>query len=125
MNKLLAFTAVAEAATGLALVIVPSLVARLLLGAELAGVAVALCYLAGIALLSLGVACWPGRGSSRSALCGLTTYNLLVTVCLSYFGIRGEFVGVLLWPAVGLHAGLTFLLWRGWVAATDRPWHND
>jgi hypothetical protein len=39
MNKALILVAVAEAATGLALLIVPSLVGQLLLGEQLSGVA--------------------------------------------------------------------------------------
>jgi len=50
MNKPLAFAAFAEAATGVALVVVPSLVGRLLLGTELSGVAVAVGRVAGIIL---------------------------------------------------------------------------
>src|SRR5215471_2351925 len=60
MKKVLAFAAVAEVFTGLALLIVPSLVGKLLLGAELAGVAVPIARVTGIALLALGIACWPG-----------------------------------------------------------------
>jgi hypothetical protein len=40
MNKVLIFAAVGEAATGLALLFVPSLVGQLLLGEELTGVAI-------------------------------------------------------------------------------------
>ena len=61
MNKPLAFAALAEAATGVALIVVPSLVARLLLGTGLSGVAIAVGRVAGISLLSLGIACWPGK----------------------------------------------------------------
>ena len=60
----------------------------------------------GIALIALGVACWPGR----TALCGMLTYSVLATLYLGYLGIRGEWVGPLLWPAVVLHAVLTILL---------------
>jgi len=56
-DKLLAFAAIAEAATGVALMLVPSLVGRLLLGAELAGVAVVIGRVTGIALFALGIAC--------------------------------------------------------------------
>ena len=117
MNKPLAFAALAEAATGVALIVVPSLVARLLLGTELSGVAVALGRVAGISLLSLGFACWPGKEPTRAALCGMATYGLLVTLYLLYLGIRGEWVGPLLWPAVALHAVLTLLLARAWFSA--------
>jgi hypothetical protein len=63
MNKPLAFAALAEAATGVALIVVPALVARLLLGAELSGVAVVVGRVAGISLLSLGLACWQGHAA--------------------------------------------------------------
>jgi hypothetical protein len=111
MKKPLTLAAVAEVATGLALLIVPSPVGRLLLGAELAGVSIPLARVTGIALIALGVCCWPGS----TALCGMLTYGALVTVYLAYLGICGEWVGLLLWPAVVLHALLTFLLTRMWV----------
>ena len=57
MKKVLTFAAVAEAATGAALLIVPSLVGRLLLGAELTGVSIPLARVTGIALIALGVGC--------------------------------------------------------------------
>jgi hypothetical protein len=110
LKKLLAFAAIAEAATGLALLVVPSLVGRLLLGAELSGVSVVIGRVTGIALIALGLACWPGR----TALCGMLTYSAAVTLYLSYLGIQGEWVGPLLWPAVVLHAVLTLLLARAW-----------
>lgn len=114
MNKPLAFAALAEIATGIALLVVPSLVARLLLGTEVTGVAVAVGRVAGMGLLSLGIACWPGKEPTRTALGGMTTYGLLVTLYLSYLGTRGEWVGPLLWPAVALHAMLTILLAHEW-----------
>jgi hypothetical protein len=90
--------------------VVPSLVGRLLLGTELTGVANPVARVLGIALIALGVACWPGR----TALCGMLTYSAAVTLYLSYLGIRGNWVGPLLWPAVVLHAVLTLLLARAW-----------
>ena len=50
MKNVLTFDAVAEAATGMALLIVPSLVGRLLFGGELTGVAVPVARVTGIAL---------------------------------------------------------------------------
>jgi hypothetical protein len=69
---------------------------------------------AGIGLFSLGLACWPGTESARSALRAMLTYNLLATLYLLYVGIRGEWVGLLLWPVVVVHGALTFLLVRLW-----------
>jgi hypothetical protein len=52
--------AIGEAATGLALLLVPSLVGQLLLGEGLDGVAIPVARVAGIALIALGITCWPG-----------------------------------------------------------------
>jgi hypothetical protein len=109
MKKLLGLAAVAEAVTGLALIVAPSLVGRLLLGAESTGVAMPVARVLGIALIALGVACWPGP-----AVSGMLTYGALVTLYLLYLGIRSEWVGPLLWPAVVLHAVMTLLLARAW-----------
>jgi hypothetical protein len=60
MKHSLAITAVIEVATGMALFIVPSLVGRVLLGAELAGVSIPVARVLGIALIALSA------GASRS-----------------------------------------------------------
>jgi hypothetical protein len=117
MKRVLALAAVSEAATGLALLVVPSLVGLLLLGEELTGVSIPAARVAGIALIALGVACLPRsrRGWPDPALFGMLTYGVLVTLYLAYLGIGGEWVGSLLWPAVAFHAILTFLLARAWL----------
>lgn len=107
MKRVLVFAAVGEAATGLALLIVPSMVGQLLLGAELTGIAVTVARVAGIALVALGVACWPGP-----PLVGMLTYSVAVTLYLAYLGLAGGLTGILLWPAVILHVVLTALLIR-------------
>jgi len=107
MNRVLIFAAVGEAATGLALLLVPSLVGQLLLGTEVTGIAVTVARVAGIALIGLGLACWPGK-----ALIGMLTYSAAVTVYLAYVGFAGGSAGILLWPAVVLHVILTVLLTR-------------
>jgi hypothetical protein len=107
MSRVLAFAAVAEAATGVALLLVPSLVGQLLLGEGLAGIAVIVARVAGIALIALGVACWPG-----TPLLGMLSYSGAVTLYLAYLGFAGGSSGVLLWPAVALHAALTIFLAR-------------
>src|SRR5512139_2617524 len=109
MKKVLALAAVSEAATGVALLIVPSLVGRLLLGEELTGIAIPVARVAGIALIALGVACWPGPPRV-----GMLTYSAAVTLYLAYVGFAGGLTGILLWPAVVLHVILTFLLARAW-----------
>lgn len=112
MNRLLALAAAVEAATGLALMADPSFVAQLLLGAELSGAAVAVGRVAGIGLAALGLACWPGTVDTARPRRALLTFNVLVTLYLLFLGLRGEWVGRLLWPAVVLHAVLTVLLAR-------------
>jgi hypothetical protein len=107
MKGVLIFAAVSEAATGVALLIVPSLVGQLLFGAELTGIAITVARVTGIALIALGVACWPG-----TPLVGMLTYSAAVTLYLAYVGFTGGFTGILLWPAVVLHAILTALLTR-------------
>ena len=107
MKRVLIFAAVAEAATGLALLIVPSLVGRLLLGEELTGSAIPVARVAGIALIALGVACWPGPPRV-----GMLIYSAAVTLYLAYVGFAGGLTGILLWPAVVLHGVLTVLLTR-------------
>ena len=115
MKKVLLFTAAAEAATGLGLLVVPSLVAWLLLGQELSGVAVPVARVAGLALIGLGIACWPGM-----LLAGILTYSATVALYLAYAGLVGGFTGTLLWPAILVHAVLSVLLAREWWFRSSR-----
>jgi hypothetical protein len=39
----------------------------------------------------------------------MLTYSLLAALYLGYLGIVGEWVGILLWPTVGVHAVATGL----------------
>ena len=88
MRRVLALAAVGEIATGLALLVVPSLVGRLLLGEELAGVAIPVARVAGIALIGLGIACWPG-----TPLIGMLIYSTAVALYLAYVGFAGGSAG--------------------------------
>lgn len=119
MNRLLTLTAAIETATGLALMAVPTVVVRLLLGGEISGdVSIPLGRVAGFGLLSLGMACWPRRdltSNTAPALWAMLTYNSLATLYFLCLGIGGEWVGPLLWPAVGLHGILSLLLARQWI----------
>ena len=116
MKKILTIAAVLEAATGLALIIAPLLVGQVLFGTEFTGVANPAARVTGIALLALGVGCWPGS----TAFCGMLTYSALVTLYLLSLAIRGEWVGPLLWPVVVLHGILTVLLARAWFQLQKR-----
>jgi hypothetical protein len=115
MKKALIYAAIGEAGTGLALLIAPLLVGQLLLGEELVGVAIPVARVAGIALIALGIACWPG-----SPLVGMLIYSSAVALYLAYLGFAAGLAGVLLWPAVGLHVVLSILLGRAWLASEAR-----
>ena len=106
MKTALMFAAIGEVATGVALLIVPSLVVHLLLGQDLAGFAVPVARVAGIALVGLGISLWPGP-----PLLGMLIYGSAVTLYLAYLGFNG-LSGLLLWPAVVLHALLSIILGR-------------
>src|SRR5208337_679150 len=108
-KKVLALAAGAEAGTGLLLLAWPQVVVRLLFGADVGGVGVTMSRLAGIALIGLGVACWPGA-DTRWALNGMVTYSGLAMLYLVWIGVRGEAAGLLLWPAIVVHAILVVLL---------------
>lgn len=110
MKKVLIFAAVAEAATGLALLVAPSLVGQLLLGEQLTGIAIPVARVAGIALVALGISCWPGP-----PLVGMLIYSAAVTLYLAYLGFAGGLAGVLLWPAVVLHLLLSIFFGRVWL----------
>jgi hypothetical protein len=115
MKWVLIFAAVGEAVTGLALLIVPSLVGQLLFGEELTGVAIPVERVAGLALVALGITSWPGP-----PLVGMLTYCALVTLYLAYLGLIGGLIGVLLWPAVALHVVLSILLGHAWLTTKPR-----
>ena len=115
MKRVLVFAAVAEAATGLALLVVPSLVGQLLLGEELTGVAIPVARVAGIALIGLGIACWPG-----APLVGMLIYSAAITLYLAYLGFAKGFLGVFLWPAVTVHLVFSIFLGRAWLTTETR-----
>jgi hypothetical protein len=111
LKKLLTLTAIIEAATGLALIAVPAIVVRLLLGAEISGASIPLGRVAGAALLALGVACWLARDdtqsrTARGLVVAMLMYNIVATAVLAFAGIGLGLHGVALWPAVVLHAAM-------------------
>ena len=107
-KTVLMLAALGEIATGIALLVVPSLLIHLLFGAESTGIIVVVARVAGIALIALGVACWPGR-----ALIGMSIYGAGIAGYLAYAGFADGFIGVLLWPVVVLHVAITALLLWG------------
>jgi len=105
VKNVLILAAAAEALTGLALLLVPSLVGQLLFGEQLDGVAIPVARVSGIALAALGIACWPGW-----PLVAMLIYGGSVALYFAYLGFAGGLTGILLWPAVVLHLVLTALL---------------
>ena len=110
MNKVLATAAVAETATGFLLLMSPPMAVRVPLGAEISGAGIVMSRIAAIALIGLGVSCWPGN-SAFQPLNGMLVYSTLVMTYLIYIGVRGEMAGLLLWPAVVAHALDVLLVW--------------
>lgn len=110
-NVVLAVAAALEVATGVALIAYPPIVVQLLFGVDIDGIGIIILMgrLTGIALVGLGVACWP-RSAAFQQLYGMLTYGTLVMLYLARIGIRGAPVGMLLWPAVAAHAILSALL---------------
>ena len=115
MKNILNFAAVGETTMGLALLFVPSSVGQLLFGERLAGTGILLGRFTGIALIALGVACWPGP-----PVAGMLIYSAGATLYLVYVGFEGGSTGIFLWPAVVLHLVLTAVL--AWASVrNDRP----
>lgn len=108
---------VAEGATGVSLILAPSLVNRLLLGSELAEPA-ALARVFGIALVALALACLPRRAGDENLdqqCLAMLLYNACVGVLLASVGLGGSIAGALLWPATVFH-----LLMAGALVVTSR-----
>jgi len=116
MKQSLTLAAIIEAATGMALLVVPTFLGRLLFGQEFTGIVILVARVLGIALLALGVCCWPGS----TALCGMLTYSAFAAVYLLYLAGRGERIGPLFWPVVAVHGILTVLLARVWFQSRKR-----
>src|SRR3954454_3893278 len=80
-RTILTFAAVVEIATGLMLMIDPAIVVKLLLNEEVSRAGSLIGRFFGIALLALGIACWPGkqrRNSDHPAFRGMLVYNALI-----------------------------------------------
>jgi drug/metabolite transporter (DMT)-like permease len=122
LRKLLTFAAIVEIGTGLALLIDPALVVRLLVGGSETGEGMPLARFPGIALLALGMACWPSAQrveSGAPVVAAMLTYNVLVALFLAYVFMVKHMGGVLLWPAVALHAVVALML--AWRWCDERP----
>ena len=107
-TQVFAFASIVEFGTGIAVIIGPVPIVRLLLGEEVAGVGVAVARCFGVALFSLGLACWPTGTHVRSdsaTFRAMLAYNALIAVFLVYLAATGA-SGTLLWPAIALHTAI-------------------
>ncbi len=107
-------TALIELGAGLALLSFPSAAVALLLDAPLeTPAALTVARVGGAVLLTLGAAFWLARGdaqsrAARGLVAAMVLYNLGATIILGAAGIRSQPpVGLVLWPAVVLHAAMT------------------
>ena len=109
-RKVLAFSAGVEVATGLALLVAPAFVARLLLGGELPGLGLVVARCFGVALLALCLAVWPRKEVTTQAVHGMLLYNAGLAIYLAWLGTGGHLGGPMLWPAALVHAAVATLL---------------
>lgn len=109
-----------EVATGIALIVSPTLVVHVLVGVGLSDGGIAIGRVGGFALLSLAIACWPRNDAATQALQALFVYNLLTALYLGYLKVGGAFVSYFLLPACLLHLVLTILLARPAYQSTRR-----
>jgi hypothetical protein len=86
----------------------PTIVAESLFAAQVSGVGVIVARLTGACLIALSVACWPA-GDSRRAFQGMLLWSVLAALILIIVGTGGH-TGILLWPAVAVHAIFAVLL---------------
>jgi hypothetical protein len=112
MKALLTMFALVEVGAGLTLVVAPSELTTLLVGTQLdTPTALIVGRVAGVALLSLVIACWMARTDAQSSVArglvaGMLLYNAGVVTFLVHAGTALGITGVLLWPAILIHGAL-------------------
>lgn len=115
MKKLFTITALIESVTGLILLISPSFLVFILLGASVDSVAGLLVgRIAGTALISLGTACWLARNdeksiSTKGIAVAMLLYNIVVALLLAYAGLNSSQIELSLWFVVLVH--LLLAIW--------------
>lgn len=106
--KLFIATAIIEVGAGLVLICLPALAIWLLLGiGKPSPEALVVGRIFGTSLLAIGVVCWfaPDDVRSQNGLgWGILTYNVGACTVLALSGWMMRMSGILLWPAVVLHA---------------------
>jgi len=112
MKVLLSLTGALEAATGVVLLVAPSVLVELMVGAAPgtpAGVTVS--RVTGVAMLALGVACWLARAdaasrAARGLVAAMLLYNVAVVAILVLAWASLGLFGIAFWPVVLAHTGL-------------------
>jgi uncharacterized protein YacL len=105
-------SAVIEVGTGLGMIVLPSLIAALLLGAPVTtALELVMARLGGVALLALGLACFLAAGDAQSRAArglagGMVLYDIGAVATLLYAALGLGLTGVLLWPAALLHVAM-------------------
>jgi hypothetical protein len=127
LKHLLIVTALLETFVGSALLVKPSATVSFLLGVPLeAPVGWAVARIAGVALVSLGIACWWARNGERGrAASGVVSamlfYNLGAAAILLEAGLRSRLHGAALWPAIVGHQVLgIWCLVSLWIERKER-----
>jgi len=121
-KSLFIVTAILESATGLAVLVSPSLPVSILFGSPLdSDVAVQVGRVAGASLLSLSLSCGLSRNdgnsvAGRGLVSSMLLYNIVATGLLIYAGLGLGLSTVALWLAVPAHAALGV-----WCAVCLRP----
>lgn len=85
---------------------------QLIFGVTTEGSGVHFAQLAGIALISLGIACMPSNhaGTRQIAARSLLVYNIAATIFFAWIALATTLRGVVLWPVVILHTVLSIML---------------
>ena len=101
-----------EILVGASFLLAPKIQSQFIFGTTPEGISVHFLRFAGIALISLGIACIPSSlaGTHRNAVRGLLVFNIAVTIFFAWVAVATTFRGVMLWPVVILHAVITIAL---------------
>jgi hypothetical protein len=126
---LLMCAAVLEGLAGIVLTLAPGVVIVLLFGGAPGATSSMVGRLAGIALLSLGIACWgahaDGAGTARtSTVRGITLYNAGAGLLLIAVATSWSTAGVVTWIAGILHLGLAVAFAEKSIWTTHQAMHS-
>jgi len=112
MKHFLTVTSMLEALAGLAFVIMPAKFILILLGTTVTDPSsLIIARLAGLALITIAIACWLSRDDGRSFVMAkaMTVYNLCCVSLLVYALFFEQISGQGLWPAIMVH--FVMMLW--------------